>query len=62
MTNLIIGLSLGGIEVVPFTNEHAYTAGKAHAAYRKAGGKRDRILSDFFIGAHALHEANALLT
>lgn len=55
-------LSFGGIDVVPFTREHAYTAGIAHAAYRKAGGKRERILADFFIGAHALHEANALLT
>ena len=55
-------LSLGGIDVIPFTKEHAYTAGIAHAAYRKAGGKRTRILADFFIGAHALHEANVLLT
>ncbi len=55
-------LNLAGIDVVPFTKEHAYTAGLAHAAYRKAGGKRTRILADFFIGAHALHEANALLT
>jgi predicted nucleic acid-binding protein len=55
-------LSLGGIDVVPFTKEHVYTAGLAHAACRKAGGKRTRILADFFIGAHALHEANALLT
>ncbi len=55
-------LSLGGIDVVPFTTKHAYTAGIAQAVYRKAGGKRERILADFFIGAHALHEANALLT
>ena len=55
-------LSLGGIDVIPYTKEHAYTAGIAHAAYRKAGGKRTRILADFFIGAHALHEANVLLT
>ncbi|MXX10078.1 MAG: PIN domain-containing protein [Nitrospira sp. SB0667_bin_9] len=55
-------LSNGGIDVIPFTRDHAYTAGLAHAAYRKAGGKRTRVLADFFIGAHALHEANALLT
>ena len=50
------------VQVVPFTVDHAYTAGVAHAAYRKAGGKRRRILADFLIGAHAFHEADQLLT
>lgn len=55
-------LNAAGIQVVPLTKDHAFTAGMAHAAYRKAGGKRDRILADFMIGAHALSEAHALLT
>ena len=55
-------LSQCGIHVTPLTMDHAFTAGVAHAAYRKAGGRRQRILADFFIGAHALHEANQLLT
>jgi len=55
-------LSSAGIQVVPFTKDHAFIAGMAHATYRKAGGKRDRILADFMIGAHAQSEANTLLT
>ena len=30
-----------------------FLASKAHAAYRRQGGKRPGVLSDFFIGAHA---------
>jgi predicted nucleic acid-binding protein len=31
----------------------AFRAGRAHAAYRRAGGSRARVLPDFLIGAHA---------
>lgn len=55
-------LNVAGIQVLPFTKDHAFKAGMAHSAYRKGGGKRDRILADFMIGAHALIEATALLT
>jgi predicted nucleic acid-binding protein len=31
-----------------------FVAGVAHRHYRQAGGPRESILSDFFIGAHAM--------
>lgn len=40
----------------------AFLAGHAHAAYRRAGGERTRILADFLIGAHAAVTHRSLLT
>lgn len=51
-----------GLRILEMDREVAFAAGKAWAAYRKAGGKRDRILADFLIGAHAAREADRLLT
>lgn len=39
-----------------------FLAGKAYQQYRRAGGVRTGVLSDFFIGAHAEFEAWPLLT
>ncbi len=51
-----------GVRVVPLDNETAYHAGSMWKRYRDSGGKRDRILADFLIGAHALNKSNRLLT
>jgi predicted nucleic acid-binding protein len=37
-------------------------AGAAWRAYRNRGGKRERLIADFLIGAHALQRADRLLT
>jgi predicted nucleic acid-binding protein len=39
-----------------------FAAGKAFRAYRDAGGSRENVLLDFFIGAHALILGMPLLT
>ena len=42
--------------------ERASLAGEIWQAYRRAGGKRERIMADFLIGAHALRQCDRLLT
>lgn len=39
-----------------------FLAGKAFAKYRKAGGLKKSVLSDFFIGAHVAVASLPLLT
>jgi len=40
----------------------AFLAGRAHAVYRRRGGRRRATLPDFFIGAHAAVAGHRLLT
>lgn len=39
-----------------------FLAGKAYQRYRRAGGIRTGVLSDFFLGAHAVIEDAPLIT
>jgi predicted nucleic acid-binding protein len=46
----------------PLPMSAAFPAGRAHIAYRKSGGARERTLPDFLIGAHAAISDYTLLT
>ncbi|GGD94392.1 hypothetical protein GCM10011390_11450 [Aureimonas endophytica] len=46
----------------PFPFAAAFAAGRAHRVYRERGGRRERTLPDFLIGAHALVAGHRLLT
>jgi hypothetical protein len=46
----------------PMEEPSALAAGVAWRSYRERGGRRERLVADFLIGAHALHQADRLLT
>jgi predicted nucleic acid-binding protein len=56
------GMRRLGIQFSPMPLDAALAAGAAWNEYRRRGGPRTRIVSDFLIGAHALLQADRLLT
>ena len=46
----------------PLDAEAAARAGDAWRSYRLRGGRRDRLIPDFLIGAHAVEQADRLLS
>lgn len=55
-------LSEAELRVEPLGSEALFAASRAWRLYRRRGGRRTRILSDFLIGAHAQVHASCLIT
>ena len=51
-----------GVEFSSIELETALAAGICWKKYRDHGGRRDRVVADFLVGAHASVQANRLLT
>jgi predicted nucleic acid-binding protein len=50
------------VRLVPMDAAAAFAAGTAWGTYRRRGGRRDRVIADFLVGAHAKLHADRLLT
>ena len=55
-------LSTLNVAIAPSSPDVAFLAGERWGLYRKAGGARKRIITDFLIGAHAVIKAERFLT
>src|SRR5689334_18706302 len=51
-----------GIRYLATTEQAAVRAGHMQRRFRDRGGRRERVVADFLIGAHALMQCNALIT
>jgi predicted nucleic acid-binding protein len=51
-----------GVHFDPLGPGAASQAGTIFRTYRQRGGQRERVVADFLIGAHALEQAERLLT
>jgi predicted nucleic acid-binding protein len=50
------------IEYVPMEQDAAAAAGEAWKKYRESGGKKEHMIPDFLVAAHAMYSSGRLLT
>ena len=55
-------LALLGLRYLPTTEQAAVRAGHMQRRFLDRGGRRERVIADFLIGAHALLQCDALVT
>ena len=60
--NLVEFLAACQIDHDPLSMQSALVAARIMRGYAKNKGPRERVAPDFLIGAHAIEQANALLT
>jgi predicted nucleic acid-binding protein len=51
-----------GVGYLPLESRAAIRAGEMQRRYRQRGGKRERTIPDFLVGAHAMLQCSALIT
>lgn len=51
-----------GVALIELPRPALFLAGKAFVRYRRQGGKKNNVLADFFIGAHAAVSEYPILT
>jgi len=55
-------LEEAGLTYLPTEAKSALRAGEMQRRYRQHGGRRERTIPDFVVGAHALLQCSALIT
>jgi predicted nucleic acid-binding protein len=60
--NLMELLSPLGVRYEPLSETAALRAGHMGRRFRARGGRRERVVADFLVGAHALQQCDALIT
>jgi predicted nucleic acid-binding protein len=51
-----------GVQMLPLEAKSAIRAGEMQRRYRQRGGRRERTVPDFLVGAHALLQCDGLIT